>query len=55
MSRLIRICIALTIWCLGSIAYGEESRPEVIVPADRLEDQPSLRWFVPGLLASTYR
>src|SRR5688572_21243469 len=39
MSRLIRICIALTIWCLGGIAYGEESRPEVIVSADRLEDQ----------------
>ena len=39
MSRLIRICIAFTICCLGGIAYGEESRPEVIVSADRLEDQ----------------
>ena len=37
MSRLIRICIALTIWCLGSIAYGEESRLEVIVPAQDYE------------------
>jgi hypothetical protein len=39
MSRLIRGCIAVTIWCMAGIACGEESRTEVIVPADRLEDQ----------------